>query len=283
MNYCWMNGDYLRADELLISPFDHGFLYGAGFFETFRTYEGHVFLFEEHMERLRGALEEYHISMPYTYEEIIEVIHELTICSNGREGYFRLNVSAGVHDIGLAPSEYKSPNVIVFRKELMEVPRGTEKEAVWLDTARNLPESGVRHKSHNYLNNVRGRLELPSLKEQEGLFLTVNGHVAEGVTSNVFWVKDGELFTPSVETGILPGITRAFIMRIAKKASMSVQEGLFTKSEVEQADEVFISNAVQELVPLSRVGEHLLPGASGVHYQRLHKLYVQAIVEMKEG
>ena len=280
---CWMNGEFEQADKLRISPFDHGFLYGAGFFETFRTYGGRVFLFKEHMERLRAALHEYRIAMPYSDEDILRAIQGLHDRSDGSDGYFRLNVSAGVHDIGLAPNEYRSPNVILFRKELAVVPRGTEKKAVWLETERNLPESRVRHKSHNFLNNIRGRLELPSLKEMEGIFLTARGHVAEGVTSNVFWVKDGALYTPSIETGILPGITRSFILETGKRAGMSVHVGLFTNSEVERADEVFVSNSVQELVPLSGVGERSLPGASGIYYQKLHQLYVQAVDGIKEG
>lgn len=280
---CWMNGEFIQAEDLRISPFDHGFLYGAGFFETFRTYEGHVFLFQEHMNRLRAALNEYRISMPYTDEEIAEAIRSLDDQSDGRDGYFRLNVSAGVHDIGLAPSIYESPTIILFRKELGAAPRGTEKKAVWLETERNLPESEVRHKSHNFLNNVRGRLELPSLKDHEGLFLTGEGFVAEGVTSNVFWVKDGTLYTPSIETGILPGTTRAFVLELAVKLGMVVREGLFTKDEMELADEAFVTNAVQELVPLSLIGKQSLPGASGVYYQKLHSLYVQAIDGMKEG
>ena len=161
--------------------------------------------------------------------------------------------------------------------------RGTEKKAVWLDTPRNKPESAVRHKSHNFLNNVRGRLELPSLKELEGLFVTEEGFVAEGVTSNVFWMKDGELFTPAIETGILPGTTRAFIIELARVAGITVNEGFYGKEHVEDADELFVTNAVQELVPLSAIEEILLPGASGVYYQKLHELYIQAIDEMKEG
>lgn len=283
MQHCWMNGEYKRAEELLISPFDHGFLYGIGFFETFRTYDGHVFLFEEHMERLARALEEYRISMPYTTEEIRAAVQRLTALSADRDGYFRLNISAGAHEIGLAPSRYDSPTVILFRKELPQVERGTEKKGVWLETPRNLPESSVRHKSHNYMNNVKGRLELPSLKEQEGIFVTAEGYVAEGITSNVFWIKDGVLFTPSIGTGILPGITRAFVLAIAKEAGMRVHEGFFPKSVVEQADEVFISNAVQELVPLLQIGDKPLPGASGVYTNKLHEQYVQSIADRKEG
>ena len=118
-----------------------------------------VLLFDEHMERLHAALTEYRIAMPYTNAEILAVVQALDEKSGNADGYFRLNVSAGVHDIGLAPSSYATPNVILFRKELAPAVRGMEKQAVWLDTPRNLPESAVRHKSHNFLNNVRGRLE----------------------------------------------------------------------------------------------------------------------------
>ena len=278
-----MNGKFIRAEDLKVSPFDHGFLYGAGFFETFRTYGGRVFLFEAHMERLTSALDEYKISMPFKDTEILTVVKRLNEDANDTDGYFRLNVSAGVHDIGLAPSVYKTPNVILFRKELPSVVRGTEKVGVWLETPRNLPESAIRHKSHNYLNNIRGRLELSSLKELEGLFVTNEGLVAEGVTSNVFWVKDGALFTPAIETGILPGTTRAFIMKLAEEAGIQVNEGLYPKRVVEEADEVFVTNAVQELVPLKQLAAIQLPGAQGVMYQTMHDLYDQAIVQMKEG
>ncbi|MBO0602866.1 aminodeoxychorismate lyase [Sporosarcina sp. E16_3] len=281
--WCWMNGEFLRAEELKISPFDHGFLYGAGFFETFRTYGGNVLLYDKHMERLHAALTEYRITMPYDETEILAAVRKLDDLNGGQDGYFRLNVSAGVHDIGLAPSSYASPNVILFRKELAPAVRGTEKRAVWLETTRNKPESTVRHKSHNFLNNVRGRLELPSLKELEGLFVTAENFVAEGVTSNIFWVKNGVLFTPAVETGILPGTTRAFIIECARVAGITVNEGFYGKEHVEGADELFVTNAVQELVPLSMVEGFSLPGATGAYYKKLHEFYIQAINEMEEG
>lgn len=280
---CWMNGQYIKSEEIRISPFDHGFLYGVGFFETFRTYNGHVFLFDEHMDRLRRALSEYRITMPYEDAEILAAVRMLNDAEGGEDGYFRLNISAGEHDIGLAPSSYPKPNVILFRKKLSLTARGTEKNGVWLETTRNNPESMIRHKSHNFLNNVRGRLELPSLKLSEGLFVTVEGFVAEGVTSNVFWMKNGVLFTPAIETGILPGTTRAVIIKIARTAGLVVNEGFYSKTDVENADELFVTNAVQELVPLSGLEEVVLPGAGGFYYIKLHGLYVEAIEKMKEG
>lgn len=280
---CWMNGDYMEAEELRISPFDHGFLYGVGFFETFRTYEGHVLLFREHMTRLRAALHEYRITLPYTDEVLLTIVRKLDEQAGEGDGYFRLNVSAGVHDIGLAPKEYPKPNVIIFRKKLISTLRGTEKVGQWLETSRNQPESLIRHKSHGYLNNVRGRLEMKSLLETEGLFLTTDGFVAEGVTSNVFWIKDDVIYTPAIGTGIVPGITRSYVMNLALQSGLQVKEVFHRKEQLENADEVFVTNAVQELVPLAAIGKRVLPGNSGIGYKNLHSYYVQAIERLKAG
>lgn len=274
---CWMNGEYIDEHELKISPFDHGFLYGLGFFETFRTYEGKAVYLQEHFNRLIEALKEYRIHFPYTIQDIEEVIKKLN-AQDGKEGYFRLNVSAGVHPIGLAPSEYTEPTIILFRKELPNMVRGTEKEAVWLKTARNSPEQQTRYKSHHYGNNVRARLELASLANQEGFFTDKNGVVAEGITSNIFWIKDDILYTPSTRLGILPGITRAIVIRIAKELAFPVREGSFMTWELEQADECFVTTAVQELVPISHIGKIRFAGSEGRLYKKLHTAYLQKIV-----
>ncbi|MEK4128170.1 aminodeoxychorismate lyase [Solibacillus sp. FSL W8-0474] len=274
---CWMNGQYIDEHELKISPFDHGFLYGLGFFETFRTYEGKAVYLQEHFSRLIEALKEYRIHFPYTIQDIEEVIENLN-AQDGNEGYFRLNVSAGVHPIGLAPSEYTEPTIILFRKELPKMMRGTEKEAVWLTTARNSPEQQTRYKSHHYGNNVRARLELASLANQEGFFTDKNGVVAEGITSNIFWIKDDILYTPSTRLGILPGITRAIVIRLAKELAIPVREGSFMAWELEQADECFVTTAVQELVPISHIGKIRFAGSEGRLYKKLHTAYLQKIV-----
>lgn len=276
-----MNGELQQSKDLRISPFDHGFLYGLGFFETFRTYDGETFLFDLHMTRLRKALAEYRIGMPYTDDTIRRAVHSLYMENGNEDGYYRLNVSAGVHDIGLAPREYNEPNVLIFQKPLVLPPAHTEKEAVWLQTKRSEPESAQRHKSHQYANNVKARLELPSLQKLEGFFVTEEGIVAEGITSNIFWVKDGVLYTPSLETGILPGTTRAFVLELADGLGMEVCEGLFLPKDLDSAEEVFITNAIQEIVPIRSVGSIKYSGNQGPVYQRLHIGYQQAINRMK--
>ena len=130
---CWMNGEYVEHDALKISPFDHGFLYGLGFFETFRTYKGKPLFLKEHLTRLQQALSAFRISFPYTAEQLEGVIEKLNEADDFQDGYFRLNVSAGEHEIGLAPTRYENPNVILFRKSLPPLVKGVEKTATILE------------------------------------------------------------------------------------------------------------------------------------------------------
>lgn len=280
---CWMNGQFIEQNELRISPFDHGFLYGLGFFETFRTYEGRIPFLQQHYERLLHTLGEHRIRMPFEMQELEAIVTQLVERNGGEDGYFRVNISAGEAAIGLAPSYYEQPNVIVFQKPLVVSPRGTEKEAVWLQTRRNSPEGTERAKGHSYTNNVLGRFELPNLANTEGLFLTNYGIVAEGITSNIFWVKRGVLYTPSLSTGILAGITRQIVLQLAEHLEIPVREGEFYPEDVESAEELFVTNAVQELVPISNIGTVKFAGTTGRYYEQLHAAYVQVIQRRIEG
>ena len=270
----WKDGQFYRAEELVVSAYDHGFLYGLGFFETFRTYNGKVFMWDAHWKRLCRALSDFKIVMPYKECELLAAIEALTGANENEDGYFRLDISAGIHDIGLQPSEYKKPTVILYRKALQVAPRGTEKSAVWLETIRNTPESGTRHKSHHYANNVKARFEIESLAECEGFFLTSEGYIAEGITSNIFWSINGKVYTPSLNTGILAGTTRDWVMNCSL---FEIVEGFFAKEVLENAEEVFITNAVQEIIPIKQVGLSCFLGNKGPVYKTLHEAYIKCI------
>ena len=116
----------------------------------------------------------------------------------------------------------------------------------------------------------------------KGLFVTKEGFVAEGVTSNVFWMKDGNYSHQQLKREFYLEQHVHLLWRLAE-FGIIVHEGFYRKEDVENADELFVTNAVQELVPIARIGESSLPGASGVYYKKLHNLYKEAIKEMKEG
>ena len=276
---CWMNGEYMPQQQLKISPFDHGFLYGLGFFETFRTYDGKAIFLQQHIQRLNQALEAFHIEMPYSIDELTLIIETLNEKNGGDDGYFRLNVSAGEHEIGLAPTHYQNPNVIIFRKALPKSDSIFEKSAVILKTIRNTPEDGAnRFKGHHYGNNVFARFELPSLAEREGIYLTKEGFVAEGITSNIFWVKHNVLYTPALSTGILPGITRANVIQLAHQLGIEVVEGKLPLSDLMEADECFMTTAIQQIVPISQIEGKQYKGTTGEFTSKLKKVY-EAFIE----
>lgn len=251
----FFNGEYVNDFEIKISPFDHGFLYGLGLFETFRVYDGHPFLLHDHLNRLRSSLSSLNIEWNYSNEEIRNILHKLIDLNGLRDAYIRLNVSAGDGEIGLYTGVYSKPNTIIFIKPMPNT-NITEKEGVLLSTPRNTPEGNERLKSHHYLNSLIGKREIGDLPTKEGIFFTKEGYLAEGVVSNLFFVKNKILHTPHSNTGILNGITRQFVLHWSHLNGVQVEEGYYTKNELLSSDEVFMTNSIQEIVPITKIGTH---------------------------
>ena len=271
--YIYINGEILPKEKAYVSVFDHGFMYGVGLFETFRTYNKHPFLLDSHLERLNKGLGQLNITRRFQREEINAIIQRLLTENRLENAYIRFNVSAGIGEIGLQTTPYNDSNVIMYMKPLQTTEKLTEKKADWLKINRNTPEGSERLKSHHYLNNLFAKREIGDDVLMEGIFLTKEGYVAEGITSNLFWIKDKFLYTPSLETGILNGITRQYILAQANRTGLEVREGLYFPDELLQADEVFATNSIQEIIPIKSIGLNNYKGAEGQMVQMLHKEY----------
>ncbi|KQL27420.1 aminodeoxychorismate lyase [Cytobacillus solani] len=271
--FIYMNGKIVGKEEAVISPFDHGYLYGMGLFETFRVYDGHPFLLDDHLERLNNSLEVLNMKVSYSREEIQSALRLLLAKNRLTDAYIRLNVSAGVGEIGLQPDPYLYPNLIIFAKPLPPSMIGQEKKAVILTLNRNTPEGVERLKSHHYLNNILAKREIGDMPECEGIFLTKEGFLAEGIVSNLFWLKENVLYTPAIETGILNGITRKLIIKLAQRNGIAVEEGFFQTAEAKKADEIFVTNSIQEIVPIYSFAGSEMPGNNGGFVQDLQKQY----------
>lgn len=253
------NGQIIDADQAVISIHDHGFLYGMGCFETFRTYGRHIFLLEEHLARLKQGCLQLGIPFELSAEALQCIVHELLEANGLEEAYVRCSVSAGPEELGIPADDYTSPNIIVHMKALPRIDEAIYRHGrplQLLKLRRNTPEGNVRLKSFHFMNNILARREMrqyPWAAGAEGLFLSEAGHIAEGVVSNIFFIWKDMLYTPSVDTGILPGITRQFIIQEARKHGEPVQEGQFPLEALLEAKEIFLTNSVQEIVPVSRI------------------------------
>lgn len=252
--YISVNGRVVQDIDAVISPYDHGFLYGLGLFETFAVREDNVLLLNKHVNRLNQSAKELGIQYVLSEDKVLNTVRKLLQKNQMSEAYVRWNVSAGVREIGLYNEEFTSPQEIVYVKEL---PRSSisAKSLRSLKLNRNTVEGERRYKSHHYLNNLLAKKEIGNQTGTEGLFYTKEGYVAEGIVSNIFFVKEGVVCTPALETGILNGVTRQYTIDWCKKNNRTVVEGLFTKEDVFRADEVFLTNAIQGIVPVNTFDE----------------------------
>ncbi|WP_313802550.1 aminodeoxychorismate lyase [Cytobacillus sp.] len=271
--FIYMNGEIVRKEEAVVSPLDHGFLYGMGLFETFRVYDGHPFLLDDHLERLNNSLEVLNMKATYSRDEILHALRRLLAKNHLTDAYIRLNVSAGIGEIGLRSEPYLHPNLIIFAKPLPPSMSRQEKRAVILNLNRNTPEGQERLKSHHYLNNILAKREIGDMPNCEGIFLTKEGFLAEGIVSNLFWIKENVLYTPAIATGILNGVTRKLIINLAHSNGMIVEEGFYHVDEAKKADEVFVTNSIQEVVPIYSFDGSDMPGVNGSFVQHLQKQY----------
>ncbi|ATO26835.1 4-amino-4-deoxychorismate lyase [Bacillus atrophaeus] len=271
----YLNGQFIEEKEASLSPFDHGFLYGIGVFETFRLYEGRPFLIEWHLERLERAAKDLQIKHRITKEELTDMVDNLLRLNHIEDGNarVRLNISAGVSTKGFTAQTYENPTVLCFANPLNPENLPVKKEGKVLTIRRNTPEGQFRLKSHHYLNNMYAKQELGNDPRYEGIFLTEDGAVAEGIISNIFWSKGKCIYTPSLDTGILDGVTRRFVIEKMEKLGAEVKTGRFRLESLLTADEAWMTNSVLEIVPFSKIEEAAFPGVSGEMTGFLQELY----------
>ncbi|MBT2627346.1 aminodeoxychorismate lyase [Bacillus sp. ISL-32] len=271
----YLNGQFIEEKEASLSPFDHGFLYGIGVFETFRLYEGRSFLIDWHLERLGRATKDLQIKHRITKDELTDMLDNLLRLNHIEDGNarVRLNISAGVSTKGFTAQTYENPTVLCFVNPLNPENLPVQKEGKVLTIRRNTPEGQYRLKSHHYLNNMYAKQELGNDPRYEGIFLTEDGAVAEGIISNIFWSKGNCIYTPSLDTGILDGVTRRFVIEEMEKLGAEVKTGRFRLESLLTADEAWMTNSVLEIVPFSKIEEAAFPGVSGEMTGFLQELY----------
>lgn len=253
--YLFVNGKLVSEQEAVISVFEHGYLYGVGAFETFRTYNGHPFLLDDHLCRLTDACRQLGLPWRKSREELLPQIEELLNVNGLPDGRFRLNVAAGKAPVGLPSADYTQVTEILMVTPL--IPAVKSKPLITVSQRRNEPEGKERLKSHHFLNNILAQREVPP--GAEGIMLTSQGKVAEGVISNLFFVKNRKLYTPSLSTGILNGVTRQWVLRMANILGIETEEGEYDLAFAQEAEEVFITNSIQELVYISQWDNHFYP------------------------
>jgi branched-chain amino acid aminotransferase len=261
----WMNGELVDWDDARIHVGAHGLHYGTGVFEGIRCYETPegpaVFRLTDHLQRMHRSAQLIDMELPYTIEELRTATNDLLTANGLRECYVRPIAFYGFGQLGVKATGNPVETVI------MAWPWGTYlgEEALRsgirtkISTWQRIPPNVIPHASKAtgvYLNSMLAVHEAQRAGYDEAIMLTPEGTVADGPGETIFVVRDGELSTPGLETGILHGITRDSVIKIAAALGYAVRQTTVIRSDVYLADEVFMCGTAAEVTPVRSVDDH---------------------------
>jgi len=258
----YIDGNFYDQTEAKISVFDHGLLYGDGVFEGIRFYNDRVFRFDEHIDRLWDSARAIALELPMSKSELIAATLETIRQNDRRDGYIRLILTRGVGSLGLSPDSCRRPSVIIIASTIALYPEDLYHKGLTMvtcGTRRTSPAAlSPRVKSLNYLNNILAKLEAQNAGAGEGLMLNEQGFVAECTGDNIFIVRNGQMSTPHLNSGILEGVTRAVVFELAQKLEIPTMECELTRYDVYTADECFLTGTAAEVIPAVQLDRRLI-------------------------
>jgi branched-chain amino acid aminotransferase len=259
--FVWLDGELVRAERARVSAFDRGFLFGDGVFETLRCEERQPLFWKPHHDRLRRSLRHFAIDPP-AWDLRSAIIALLDACRM-TDASVRVTVTRGA-EATLAPSIGLVPTTLITAREVdpaLEELRRTGIAAIRLPFGHGTGGIATGHKTLAYLPSVLGSARARRSDAREALFVEADGTVSEGTTSNLFASIDGQLRTPPLASGCLPGVTRSLVMMLARRAGHPIGERAIAADELDHTDELFVTGSVAEVLPVVRLDGR--PVASG--------------------
>lgn len=280
----YIDGQFYPKEQAKISVFDHGLLYGDGIFEGTRAYNGRIFEFDAHIDRLYDSAKAIALDIPYTKDEMKQAHLETLRRNQLTDAYIRTVVTRGVGDLGLDPRKCERATVIIIADRISLYPAEFYEKGlkiITVPTRRNLPETvNPMIKSLNYLNNILAKIEANLGGAAEAIMLNQEGYVAECTGDNIFVIKGKTLATPPASFGALKGITRGRVMKLAAEIGLEVVETALTRYDVYVSDECFLTGTAAEVIPVVEVdGRKIGDGKPGVYSKQLKEAYHKYAME----
>ncbi len=250
-NFYLHNGQLVDRASCALSPFDRSFMLGDGLFETALVHGGVPVWLTEHYERMKGSAAFFGIAFPFTFDDMAEWCARLIGAEGITHGFVRIALSRGASPsgrVGDVPHDTQMAIIAGAVARRAAMPVITAVSAPWPVNER---DPTVRHKTASRIGSVLAKARASGAGVDELVFCNAQGVVAEGIFSNIFWMKKQELYTPSAECGILPGIARAKVLAAAAKLGVKTNIGAYGVDAARGAEELFFTNS---LMIISRCG-----------------------------
>ncbi|MEX2045035.1 MAG: aminotransferase class IV [Opitutus sp.] len=261
------NGRLHSADEPSITPLNRGFLYGDAIYEVWRTYCGVIFAWEEHFTRLESSARALHLELAFTRDDILGEIGRTvaafrTATLHDGDVYIRMQVSRGGGAIGLDVALADRVEFVLLVQSCPVTTPVQLRDGLRLSIATALRRNPIEAlnpawKTGNYLNNILGLREVRARGADDVVMLNLRGEVTEASTSNIGFVRNGEVFTPPLTSGILEGITRGLLLRrIAPAAGIMVREEPVVPGDLKGMSECFLLSTTRDMTPVQAIDDH---------------------------
>ena len=273
----YYNGSFISNEDISLKSSDRGFLLGDGLFETIPAYNGHIFGFTEHWERLEQGLKTLNFNLKLSPDTLLKAMERLLHDNNlsTQRASLRVTVTRGTGPRGLLPPAAVEPTILITVAPFNPVVHDQFKLII-ASARRNEFSLLSNIKSLNYLDNVLAKMEAQGKNADDAIFLNTRGNVACTSAANIFMIKQGMVITPKLDQGILPGVTRKKILELCDTNKIGVEEGVITLAMLQGADEIFLTNSLIEIQGVTQVEDKMIgQGKLGRVTLNIRNLYLK--------
>ena len=277
---CFLNGEYSSLRDAKVSVLDRGFIFGDGIYEVVPVYGGRLFRFDEHLARLGRSLAKLRIRNPFSREQWLERVRALVATLADADQVVYIQITRGVAPRDHVMPEGVEPTVFMMVNPMKPVPAEQRHQGVACVTARDFRWERGDIKSVSLLGNVLARQISADVGAAETIMFR-DGFLTEAAASNVWVVHEGALLGPPKSPHVLEGIRYDLLRELCEEVGVAYNLRPISEADVHSADEVMLSSATKEVVPVTRidgegVGHGALRGKPGPVYARLYEAYQRA-------
>lgn len=282
MENVFLNGQIVPAEHAAIAITDSSFLYGIGLFETMRADNGKVFRLQDHLARLNASARTLSIQNRFTDQQIEDAISRLLQANELTQARLRLSISNGP----IQPDGKPATHLLITAAPLTAYPPEYYQKGIRViltDWRQNPKDPYCGHKTTCYGPRLMALRDAHAKLAAEALWFTTENFLAEGSISNVFLVKDSRLYTPPLDTPVLPGIARKTVLELAEQLRLECLQQPLRIDDLLAAQEVFLTNVIMQVLPVVAVEAHTVgDGKVGAITQKLMAAYAKKLSQPED-